>query len=103
MRTNLEPVRRFANPLDFQHQFDAWCEKANQRVRRTIRAVPAERPAEERERMRPLPDRRPDLDRRFVVRVPAPYVRWGRNDHIIDPRFAGGRVEMPISQEHVTA
>jgi hypothetical protein len=104
LRSNFEPGRRFANPLDFQHQFDDWCDVANRRVHRTIRAVPVERLAEERERMRPLPDRMPDLDRRFVIRVPAqPYLRWDRNDYSIDPRFAGRRVEVRVSQEQVSA
>jgi transposase len=104
LRSNFEPGRRFANPADFQHQFDGWCEKANGRVHRTIRAVPAERLVEERERMRSLPDPMPDLDRRLVTRVPAqPYLRVDRNDYSIDPRFAGRRVEMRISQAHVTA
>ena len=77
---------------------------ANQRVHRTIRAVPAERLAEERERMRPLPERPLDFDRRFVTRVPAqPYLRWDRNDYSIDPRFAGRRVEVCVSQEQVRA
>ena len=54
--------------------------------------------------MRPLPDGLPDVDRRFVTRVPAqPYVRFDRNDYSIDPRFAGRRVEVRVSQEHVTA
>ena len=39
IRTNLEPGRRFANRLDFQAQLDAWCDRANARVHRTIRAV----------------------------------------------------------------
>jgi len=104
LRSNFEPGRRFANPLDFQHQFDGWCETANRRVHRSIRAVPAERIVEERDRMRPLPDRIPDLDRRFVTRVPAqPYLRWDRNDYSVDPRFAGRRVEVRISQSHVAA
>jgi len=104
LRSNFEPGRRFANPLDYQDQFDGWCETANQRVHRTIRAVPAERLAEERARMRSLPDPMPDLDRRFVTRVPAqPYLRWDRNDYSIDPRFAGRRVEVRVSQEQVTA
>ena len=47
MRSNFEPGRGFANHLDFQDRFDAWTEKANQRVHRTIRAVPVERLAEE--------------------------------------------------------
>ena len=90
MRTNFEPGRRFANPLDFQLQLDGWCERVNQRVHRTIRAVPAERLIEERARMRPLPAAMPDSDRRLVARVPAqPYLRVDRNDYSIDPRVRG--------------
>jgi transposase len=104
LRTNFEPGRRFANPLDFQSQFDGWCDRVNHRVHRTIRAVPAERLAQERERMRPLPDRLPDLDRRFVARVPLqPYLRCDRNDYSIDPAYAGRRVEVRVSQEQVSA
>jgi hypothetical protein len=73
MRSNFEPGRRFANHLDFQLQFDGWCDRVNRRVHRTVRAVPAERLLEERARMRPLSGL-PDLDRRVVVRVPG-----GRN------------------------
>jgi hypothetical protein len=92
LRTNFEPGRRFANELDFQDQLDGWAEKANGRVHRTVRAVPAERLAQERERMRPLPERLPDSDRRFVVRVPQqPYLRFDRNDYSLDPRLAGRR------------
>ena len=90
--------------LDFQDRLDAWTEKANRRVHRTIRAVPVERLAEERERMRPLPARMPDLDRRQVIRVPAqPFVRVDRNDYSIDPAFAGRRVEVRVSQTEVIA
>ena len=104
MRTNFEPGRVFANHLDFQDRLDAWTEKANERVHRTIRAVPAERLAEERTRMRPAPARMPDLDRRQVLRVAAqPFVRVDRNDYSIDPRFAGRRVEVRVSQTEITA
>jgi transposase len=104
MRTNFEPGRRFANPLDFQLQLDGWCERVNQRVHRTVRAVPAERLIQERERMRPLPDPMPDCDRRIVVRVQQqPFVRIDRNDYSIDPAFAGRRVEVRVSQREVTA
>ena len=41
MRTNFEPGRVFANHLDFQDRLDAWTDKANERIHRTIRAVPA--------------------------------------------------------------
>ena len=46
----------------------------------------------------------PDTDRRQVIRVPAqPLVRVDRNDYSIDPPFAGRRVEVRVSQTHVTA
>jgi hypothetical protein len=104
MRSNFVPGRRFANQLDFQAQLDSWCDRVNQRVHRTIRAVPAERLLEERARMRPLPDRLPNTDRRNMVRVPPqPYLRVDRNDYSIDPRFAGRRVELRVSQAEVMA
>jgi transposase len=104
MRSNFLPGRVFANPADFQLQLDGWSDRANSRVHRTTREVPAERLLVERERMRPLPARLPDVDRRFVTRVPAqPYVRVDRNDYSIDPRFAGRRVEVRASQAEVIA
>ena len=104
MRTNFEPGRVFANHLDFQDRLDAWTDKANQRVHRTIRAVPSERLAQEKATMQALPARLPDVDRRHVVRVPAqPFLRVDRNDYSIDPAFAGRRVEVRVSQTHVTA
>ena len=97
MRSNFEPGRVFANHLDFQDRLDAWTEKANRRVHRTIRAVPADRLAEEKTRMRPVPTRLPDTDRRQVLRVPSqPFVRVDRNDYSINPAFAGRRVEVRI-------
>src|SRR3954463_9103286 len=104
MRTNFEPGRRFANPIDFQLQLDAWSDRVNQRVHRTVRAVPAERLLEEQGRRRPLPARLPDCDRRTVVRVPPqPFVRLDRNDYSIDPAFAGRRVEVRVSQTEILA
>ena len=104
MRSNFLPGRRFANAEDFQLQLDGWCERVNRRVHRTIRALPSERLVEECERMRPLPGRLPETDRRFVTRVPAqPYLRVDRNDYSIDPRFAGRRVEVRVSQSEVIA
>jgi transposase len=86
MRSNFEPGRVFANHLDFQDRLDAWTEKANGRVHRTIRAVPAQRLVEEQSRMRPLPARVPDTARRRVIRVPTQLlVRFDRNDYSIDP------------------
>jgi transposase len=104
MRTNFEPGRSFANELDYQIQLDAWCDKVNARVHRTTRAVVAERLAEERGRMRPVPEPLPDTDRRFVIRVPQqPYLRLDTNDYSLDPRLAGRRVEVRVSQTEVWA
>lgn len=104
LRTNFLPGRRFANELDFQAQLDGWSDKANARSHRTTRAVPVERLASERERMRPLPSPLPVVDRRFVIRVAQqPYVRVDRNDYSLDPRLAGRRVEVCVCQREVTA
>jgi transposase len=101
---NFEAGRRFANALDFQDQLDRWCERINARVHRTTRAVVAERLAEEQTRMRALPKRMPDVDRRFVIRVGAqPYLRVDRNDYSLDPRLVGRRVEVRVSQAQITA
>jgi transposase len=101
---NFEAGRRFANPLDFQAQLDGWCDRINQRVHRTTRAVVAERLADEHALMRPLPQVMPDSQRRFVMRVPAqPYVRIDRNDYSLDPRLVGRRVELRVSQRKLIA
>jgi hypothetical protein len=101
---NFEAGRRFASPLDFQHQLDAWCDRVNQRVHRTTRAGVAERLAEEHAVMRCVPTRMPDTDRRFVMRVPAqPYLRVDRNDYSLDPRLVGRRVDVRVSQTEITA
>jgi transposase len=104
LRSNFEPGRRFANELDFQDQLDGETDKANARTHRTVRAVPLQRLVEERARMRPLPARLPDVDRRFVVRVAQqPYLRFDRNDYSLDPRLAGRRVEVRVNQREITA
>ncbi|MBA2460329.1 MAG: hypothetical protein H0V45_00945 [Actinobacteria bacterium] len=54
--------------------------------------------------MRPLPERLPDVDRRFVTRIsPDPYLRVDSNDYSLDPRLVGRRVELRISQREVLA
>ncbi len=105
VETSFEPGREFANHLDFQDQLDRWfSDRANARLHRTIRAVPAERLASELEAMRALPERMPPSARRWVTRVPAqPFVRFDRNDYSLDPRFAGRRVEIRASQRELVA
>jgi transposase len=104
LESNFEPGRQFANHLDFQLQLDAWFEKANARAHRTIRARPVDRLTEEHRLMRPLPQRPPDTDRRWVARVPPdPYLRFDTNDYSLDPGLVGRRVEVRVSQRELTA
>ena len=104
METNFEPGRRFANHLDYQLQLDAWFEKANARTHKTLRARPVDRLLEEREGMRALPESEPDLNRRWVLRVPPdPHVRFDTNDYSLDPNLVGRRVEVRVSQRELMA
>ena len=105
MRSNFEPARSFASPEHFQSCLDEWfSRRANRRFHRGIRAIPAERLGAERERMRALPDQMPDTECRFAIRVPSqPYLRFDTNDYSLDPRLAGRRVEVCISQRQISA
>jgi transposase len=104
VETNFERGRSFANPLDFQLQLDRWFEKANARNHRTLRCRPIDRLADDAAAMIVAPERWPESDRRWVMRVPVdPYVRFDTNDYSLDPRFAGRRVEVRVSQTEVLA
>jgi hypothetical protein len=49
--------------------------------------------------MRSLPVREPDLDRRWVTRVPPdPHVRFDANDYSLDPSLVGRRIDVRVSQ-----
>lgn len=103
LETNFEPGRRFANERDYQHQLDAWFAKANARTHKTLRERPVDRLAAEHEAMAALPAF-PDLDRRWATRVPAdPFLRVDTNDYSLDPRLAGRRIEVRVSQTEVSA
>jgi transposase len=105
LETSFEPGREFLGPHDFQDQLDRWFDgRANRRLHRTLRRRPLDLPAEERERMRPLPQPGPDVERRWVTRVPAdPHVRVDTNDYSLDPRLVGRRVEVRVSLRQVLA
>ncbi len=74
------------------------------RFHRSLRARPVDRFVQERESLRPLPSVLPNLDRRLVLRVPPqPYARVDTVDYSLDPRFAGRRIELRVSQSEVRA
>jgi transposase len=104
LETNFEPGRLFVNELDYQLQLDQWFEKVNARTHKTLRCRPIDRLREERGLMRPLPAREPDVDRRWVVRVPPdPHLRFDTNDYSLDPNLVGRRVEIRVGQREITA
>ena len=91
--------------LDFQAQLDDWCDR-DQRRASTARPArsSAERLAEERERMRPLPEPMPDTDRRFVMRVPAAALPALRPQRLLARpaagRAAGSRSALSQTRDH---
>ena len=105
MEQSFEPGRVFANDLDFQMQLDCWfTERANSRHHKTLRCKPIDRLHEELEVMAPLPSGLPDVDRRWVTRVPPdPHLRVDCNDYSLDPSLVGRRVEVRVSQREVLA
>jgi transposase len=102
---SFEPGRMFANELDFQLQLDTWFDqRANPRLHKTLRCRPIDRLIEERAVMAPLPQVPPDVDRRWVLRVPPdPYLRFDTNDYSLDPVLVGRRVEARITDREVLA
>jgi Mu transposase, C-terminal domain len=102
---SFEPGRSFAAELDFREQLDRWFdERANAGFDRRLRCRPLDRRAEELTVVRPLPDRVPDVDRRWVIRIaPDPYVRVDTCDYSLDPRLVGRRVELRVSQRELLA
>ena len=54
--------------------------------------------------MRALPAREPDVDRRWVMRVPPdPHLRFDTCDYSLDPNLVGRRVEVRASQREIVA
>jgi transposase len=103
LETNFEPGRHFVNERDYQAQLDGWFVKANARTHKALRCRPIDRLIAEREAMGVLPAF-PDLDRRWVIRVPVdPYLRFDTCDYSLDPRLVGRRVEVRASQTELTA
>ena len=105
LERSFEPGRCFANELDFQLQLDDWFDtRANPRVHKSLRCRPIDRLVEERAAMAPLPATPPDVDRRWVLRVPPdPYLRFDTCDYSLDPRLVGRRVEARVTEREVLA
>jgi hypothetical protein len=73
-------------------------------MHKTLRCRPVDRLIEERAVMMALPVTPPDVDRRWVLRVPPdPYLRFDTNDYSLDPQLVGSRVEARITDTEVLA
>jgi len=105
VETNFERGRSFANELDFQLQLDDWFTgRANMRTHRALRCRPVDRLPEDLAAMIAAPAVWPVNERRWVTRVPAdPYLRFDTNDYSLDPRVAGRRVDVTVTQTRVEA
>jgi transposase len=105
VETSFEAGRRFANELDFQLQLDDWFQsRANVRTHQTLRCRPVDRLEEDRAAMIAAPEVWPVNERRLVIRVPVdPYLRVDTNDYSLDPRLAGRRVDVRVTQTTVSA
>jgi transposase len=102
---SFEPGRIAANELEYQLQLDCWFDtRANPRMHKTLRCRPIDRLLEERQVMAPLPATTPDVDRRWVLRVPPdPYLRFDSCEYSLDPALVGRRVEARITDREVLA
>jgi hypothetical protein len=73
-------------------------------MHKTLRARPVDRLTEEQQVMRELSEQEPDVDRRWVTRVPPdPHIRVDTNDYSLEPSLVGRRVDVRVSQRRVTA
>jgi transposase len=102
LETSFLPGRSFADPDDFNRQLKGWLHRANHRHHRTLECRPADRFAEDRAAMLPLPKVLPDAALHQAVRLGRDhYVRVGACDYSVDPRAIGRRVDVSADLEWV--
>jgi transposase len=103
LETSFLPGRTFSSIGDFNAQLTAWLPIANARHHRVIECRPADRIAEDRAAMLPLPPVLPDPAFRSSLRLPRDhYVRVLGSDYSVSPWAIGRRVEVRADLEGVT-
>lgn len=103
LETSFLPGRRFGSAADFNGQLGSWLVRANQRHHRIIGCRPADRIAEDRAAMLPLPPVLPDPAFRASTRLGRDhYVRVLSSDYSVHPRAIGRRVEVRADLDFVT-
>jgi hypothetical protein len=102
LETSFVPGRSFAGVEDFNQQLHQWLEVANRRQHRTLGCRPADRIAEDRAAMGPLPPVLPDPAWRWsTVLRRDHYVRAGTCDYSVHPELIGRRVEVRVELDWV--
>jgi hypothetical protein len=102
--TTFEAGRRFASELDFQDQLDAWFDRVNARVHKTLWARPVDRLADELAVMARLSSAMPDTARPWGDPGAARPASARRHQRL-QPRSCPGRsrVEVRVDQRTITA
>jgi transposase len=102
LETSFLPGRTFSSSADFNVQLTEWLGRANARAHRIIECRPAERIAEDRAAMLPLPPVLPDPAFRTTTRLPRDHwVRVLRSDYSVHPKAIGRRVEIRADLDEV--
>jgi transposase len=103
LQTSWLPLRTFTDLADMQAQADSWTRlSADSRHVRRLGGSVTDALGVEREALRPLPARWPDVDSRLEVRASSDgFVRVGDVDYSVPPRLAGRRVAVRASLSEV--
>lgn len=99
---NFYPGRRFADLDDLNSQFGAWCDQANQRFRKHLRARPIELFAAEKPLLKRLPPYIPEVYElhQRMVDVES-FVCLHHNRYEVPPDLIGRRVEVRETKDRV--
>ena len=104
LERSFEPGRCFANELDFQLQLDDWFETGRTRDGKDAALSPCRSPGRGARGDGAPAAAAPDVDRRWVLRVPPdPYLRFDTCDYSLDPILVGRRVEARVTEREVLA
>lgn len=99
LQTSWLPLRSLADLEDMQAQADSWTvEVADGRHVRRLGGTAGDALGVEREQLRPLPARWPDVDSRLEARASSDgFVRVADVDYSVPPRLAGRRLAVRLS------
>jgi transposase len=103
LKTGFWPARRFESLGELDERYAAWRERTcNSRLHASGRFPVAERLAEERQALRPLPPARFDWSGYRPIRVPVDgYLRHGRCFYRAPERLVHERVELRVDRDQV--